>query len=331
VRGRAALLRARHRQMVGELEACEQLLHEVLGVDDSRWELIQAEATGVLGSLARLQSRWDEARLLLDEALSGVPASEWLLRARICHELAMIERRCGQHGPASEFYGEAARLYLLAGDRLGAARCEQGLGFIANDRNDHAQARAIFEELLPVLEDLGDRIALAATIDGLASARMGVGDLVEAGAGHLRAWTMMEETGSPAAFISALNYVLVLLMQRDFGEAELVLQAIAEPVSGPAFATWRPQYLAYHLPCDAAGKDWESWDRHFAEIEAALADRPPSPIDVARAAEVASRRASESGDEARSEQAVELARRMWRLAGDEDRLARLDEDAATIH
>ena len=331
LQGQAQLLRARSHQMLGDLDGCELLLHQVLGVDDPRWELVQAEATGVLGSVARLRSRMDEARLLLEEALQGMPPHQPLLRARVLHELAMIERRTGQLGPAARSYGDAAREYLLAGDRLGAARCEQGLGFIANDRGDFVEARRIFEELLPILEGLGDRIALAATIDGLAAARMGAGDLVEAGAGHLRAWTMMEETGSPAAFISALNYVLVLLMQRDFGEAELVLQAIAAAVQRPAFVTWRSQYLVYHLPCDAARRDWGAWDGHMAEIEAALQVRPSSPTDVGRAAEVACRRAGESGDHGRSRQALEVARSMWRLAGDEDRLARLEEDLATVH
>ena len=329
--GRALLLRAGVDQMLGNLDGCEELLHRVLGVDDPRWDLIQAEATGLLGSVARLRSRWDEARLLLDEALQGIPASEPLLRARVLHNLAMIERRTGYHAPAALYYGDASEYYLLAGDRLGAARCEQGLGFIANDRGDHVSARRIFESLLPILEELGERIALAATIDGLAAARMAAGDLVEAGAGHLRAWTMMEETGSPAAFISALNYVLVLLLQRDFREAELVLQAIEQAVRQPAFSSWRCQYLVYHLACDAARGDWDSWDRHHEEVEAGLSVRPPSPSDVARAAEVAARRAEESGDAERALQALELARSMLRLAGDEDALAALDEDLATVH
>jgi len=330
-RGRALLLQGRQSMMLGDLDGCEELLHQVLGVDDPRWDLVQTEATGVMGSVARLRSRYDEARLLLDEALQGMAADQPLLRARALHELAMIERRTGQHAPAARYYGEAGESYLLAGDRLGSARCEQGLGFIANDRGDHVAARQIFEPLLPLLEELGDRIALAATIDGLAAARMAAGDLVEAGAGHLRAWTMMEETGSPAAFISALNYVLVLHLQRDFGEAELVLQAIETAVRQPAFDSWRSQYLVYHLACDAARSDWEAWDKHQSEAMQALAVRPPSPTDVARSAEVAARRAGESGDGERARQALDLARMMWRLAGDEDALAALEEDLATVH
>ena len=304
VRPRLALGLARAALVFGELDRAEGLLHEVLGLPGALGAEITA-ATGALGSVARLRGRHDEARLLLEEARSGCEHGPLHVRARVLHELAMMDRRAGRHAEAANLYRAAAADYASLGDVWGAARCEQGLGFIHNDLGRHAEAAAVFQGLLPQLEALGDRVVLAATIDGLAAARFGQGDLVAAGVGHLEAWTMLEETGAPMALISALNYATVLLEQGELDEARLVLGAVGEAAASPAMQSWRSLYAALCLPCDAARGDWVALDAHRAEVEAE--EHPVSPRDVVRAARLAADVTRRQGERGRAEGLERLA------------------------
>lgn len=114
------------------------------------------------GAIARLSPRAGACVAMTDLSLAAVDRSPAYKAAR---GLGKYGRFVGLD--FSEPLRRATEVARTHGDTAAAANCLQRLGDIALDRSDHTEARACFEQALPLFQQVGHVLGEATCIEGL--------------------------------------------------------------------------------------------------------------------------------------------------------------------
>jgi non-specific serine/threonine protein kinase len=122
--------------------------------------LVRARALDGAGFLALTQADFVEGRMLLEESLAlWRAAGDAAGIAHACYALGIAALWLADYDAAHALFEESLARYRAMDDRLGMARALQRLGLHAFfSRDDHAAARARFEESLAILGELEDEI-----------------------------------------------------------------------------------------------------------------------------------------------------------------------------
>src|SRR2546423_209006 len=99
------------RQIDGLQEEAKNLISEAEGIFEGLGDAEKvAEAQSELASCYWREGAYDEARVMLKEALSRLPADEIELRARVLVRLAIVEKTANRYDTALEILDETAPL-----------------------------------------------------------------------------------------------------------------------------------------------------------------------------------------------------------------------------
>ncbi|KZT51074.1 hypothetical protein CALCODRAFT_512921 [Calocera cornea HHB12733] len=121
-----------------------------------------AECARRLGDMSRIQSRYDEALALLNEATMAFEViHDPLGVARCLRKMADVRRMQSNHEEAVPLFQRAMSAFKDLGHRRGAAQCMRGLGEVLRIQSRYKEALPLFEQAKSVFEDLGQPLAAA--------------------------------------------------------------------------------------------------------------------------------------------------------------------------
>jgi predicted ATPase/DNA-binding CsgD family transcriptional regulator/Tfp pilus assembly protein PilF len=129
---------------------------------------VRAQVLYGAGALARHQGDYDNARALLEEALSlyrelgdrsGV--------ANALTTLGVVARLAVDLGVARELLVESLEVKRALGDQRGVAISLNNLGLVASDEGDDVEAKALLEESVALRRNAGDLAGVAGTLSNL--------------------------------------------------------------------------------------------------------------------------------------------------------------------
>ncbi|XXX77239.1 tetratricopeptide repeat protein [Sorangium sp. So ce134] len=167
----------------GGAEAAARLAPETANVDAMiRRGLEQADTERWMDAAAALTRfahfSGNAAPLSLARALEAARRGGDTRREALCIEsLGDIARARSQHEEARARYDQALPLYRKVGDVRGEANCIKGLGDIARARSQHEEARARYDQALPLYRKVGNVLGEASCIQSL-------GDIARARSQH---------------------------------------------------------------------------------------------------------------------------------------------------
>ncbi|HYU32087.1 MAG TPA: tetratricopeptide repeat protein [Thermoanaerobaculia bacterium] len=141
---------------------------------DPRIDLAEFDAAWGLGDFARCR---DAAQRAVQKA-EARSATVLLAMGRVSRGWALS--RLGQGDAALADFRAAGAIYRRMGDRGAAAGARAAEALIHQSQGKPAEARQIYEEVLPVLHEIGDRTREAKTLNNFAALVGGAGDKARA-------------------------------------------------------------------------------------------------------------------------------------------------------
>jgi tetratricopeptide (TPR) repeat protein len=118
-------------------------------------------------------------------------------RANVLWAMGCLATDQGDYAEARALHEERLAIMRELGDRLGVARGLTGLAWIATERGDYSTSRALHEESLAIMRDLGDRRYIAYGLQGLGRIAAVQGDRIAARTHYEEALAIMREVGDP--------------------------------------------------------------------------------------------------------------------------------------
>jgi non-specific serine/threonine protein kinase len=185
----------------------------------------RAKALLGAGALARNQSDYERARVLLEESLALLRANEDLegIGAAL-QEIGNVADDQGRHDDALARYQESLAIRRRLGDRIGEAALLHNLGVVAQARGDHERARSLYRESLAIKRELGNEAGEANTLNALGSVDLDLGDFDSAKREHEQALALhrrLRHRGGIAYSLHELGRVAIAA--RDFNKARAFL------------------------------------------------------------------------------------------------------------
>jgi tetratricopeptide (TPR) repeat protein len=182
------------------------------------------------GEVLYAQSRFDEARVKMEEARQQFQKGGQRLNAAIClRSLGDILRRQSQLDLAWDTLQEARRQFDGVGDRLGSAFCLRSLSNIRRLQSRYDEARKMLSEARVQFQALGHGLGAARCLRSLGDILVMQNQFDEAATvlenGHSRFKAIGHELGA-ARCRQTLGEVL--RKQRRFSEAQKVLEEVLE-------------------------------------------------------------------------------------------------------
>jgi predicted ATPase/class 3 adenylate cyclase/Tfp pilus assembly protein PilF len=183
---------------LGRLEAEHDNLRAVLRWARERqtWEEGLRLAAALM-PFWEVRGHWGEGRDWLQVWLAGVrpPGVPSGVLGRALHTAGRLAYLQGDYGPATAMYEEALALHRELGDELAIAASLNGLGAVANRQGEYGRATAQFEEALALFRERGDRLGIAQAANGLGNAATRQGELGRATALYEEALALRRELG----------------------------------------------------------------------------------------------------------------------------------------
>ncbi|MCB9763734.1 MAG: tetratricopeptide repeat protein [Alphaproteobacteria bacterium] len=229
---------------------------------------LKVDTLGEFGEVMLRQARFDDAAAVLDQVL---------------HTLQEVD--------APQLHARTAML----------------MGKLCLARNDNAEAARWIRKGKAIFERLGQRNAVANSLNVLGDIARIQGDLDTAEHHYRAAIEGYRAIGAGHEVYSQLNLVLVLVEKGRFAEARSTTEAILAEMED---AGRRGMVAIAHvllLPALAGLGDGAAFDRHLLDARALLDETHLLDIDLARAALRAAEALDARGDRARAARAAELA------------------------
>jgi len=304
----------------------EQIARRVVGApapqQRDRWEAVlvralMAQAQGVYerGEQSRAVNYYQQARVRAEER-GDIPAI-----VRSIQGLADAAYRLGDLDGAARLYGEGLVRAQEAKLETAMAEAHWGIGYVALWKADYESARVHFLEQRRLLTAQGNQLGIARATNGLGELARLEGDLETAERDYRRALSLHHAIGSSGTLVTRLNLALVLLIREDHAAAERLLTPLLRELNRSGE---RGHLTAAHcqlLPCRAAARDWEGWDRDLAMAEKLLEETALKDGDVALSLELAGELAQKNGQPVRALRALEQANDQWQILGRTDKQA----------
>jgi tetratricopeptide (TPR) repeat protein len=191
---------------------------------------VAARMLNELGTIHRLQARFEEAALEFTQALEGFrsigdPSGEaWALS-----NLGLTLRKLGDSGGAREAFATAVDLWRKADDReeqrFGLARSLNNLGMALRDEEDFEGARELFEEALAIRHKIGDADGVSRTLNNLGRVAILEEDPQRAAALHTQALEIRRAIGDEHGVArTAGQLALALAGLERLDEADALLE-----------------------------------------------------------------------------------------------------------
>lgn len=291
------------------------------------WRDLAALACEQVGAAYRTRSAFDDARQWISKALRGYEyLGDRSGRARSERLLGWVDILQGRIEDADARVQAALAGFTDAEDALGVAQCHRSLGDIARLQGDFDLAKREFETALEGFEALGYAAGISECVHGLAEVQRYSGDLDAAAVNYIRSIELEQAVGSTRPAIPTLNLGLCELAREDYPRAqELLSQALVsfENAGQHGYAAVAHSCL---LPATAGAGDVDSFDAHYQEAVAGLAECSFVDPDIAEAAELAYRLLMDCEPE-RAERARGLALEQWMALERTDRIEALNAAA----
>jgi predicted ATPase len=246
--GEDEAVRAAHADfLVGLLERAEPY-----GVDQVQWlDVLEAERANVLGAMSWARStQRSELQLRLAAGIAPVwelhghlaEGAHWLAHAIDASTGQLNEHRADalvgaahlarsrlDFGRARALLEEALRTVEELGDARRRARCLKDLGIVAGESGDHPTASHLFEQSIVAFRVVGDRLGEAQSLNNLALSTEALGDIRGGLVMYARALTVLREIGDMLSVARLLNNVGSALAQ--IGKYELAAAAMTRALA----------------------------------------------------------------------------------------------------
>jgi predicted ATPase/class 3 adenylate cyclase len=135
---------------------------------------------GALGRFWRYRAYFTEGRSWLERALAEGPAGMTQDRAKALHGAGVLARQQSDYRQAAVLLDEALAHYRELGDEHGVADALDGLGNVALGQGDLERAEKLFEEVLRLWRSQEDTNGIARALDDLGSVAQSRGELERA-------------------------------------------------------------------------------------------------------------------------------------------------------
>jgi CHAT domain-containing protein/Tfp pilus assembly protein PilF len=229
----------------GDYPTAQGLLDEAISIYQRTGLAAQAVAVrrdlaGALAGMGDLQAARDElsqAQAAAEE--HGLPAG---IRGNVSLSRADLATILNDHPEAERLYRESSRLYRQAGDAVGQAEADQGLGRLLLERGDYRRARALLVSALRAQRSAGNRRAAGVTQLSLGDVAAEQGDTATARRAYQGARAEFEALGDVVANAAARGALAELDL--DAGESAVAVAgyrqalALVEDRRAPD-VTWR--------------------------------------------------------------------------------------------
>lgn len=225
-----------------------------------------------------------------------------------CHSLmGEISRMAGRLDDAREAYQNALTAFEAHEDRVGLGNALAGLAYTCRQQGEHEEAEALMERALSSFRAAHHRLGVASSLNNLGEMARFAGDLERAEACYRKAIDASHGVHAHEVTLFHVNFAILLLARRQFDAARPWLERALNELERSGQRIFLGFVHAELLPCCAAARDWEAWERHIGHARSELQASGMHDEDIARPAEIA-------GDLARDAQRPDAALEAYALA-----------------
>ena len=164
--------------------------------DTSRIDLEESRIASSLSDFKRQQAAADQA------VNHGRAAGATLLVAQALQREAQARERMGQTRQTTDLLHQARDLFTAAGDRRGAAHCEDNLGDELFDEGNYQEAEKHYEDALKVFEEIGAQRSMRGTSERIGNVYYSEGKLNEARKSYAQALAFDQQVRDPGGLSS---------------------------------------------------------------------------------------------------------------------------------
>jgi len=197
--GAAAGQLADYAQALGWFEAERQVLISAVSLADKTGSNTHAwQLPWAMGAFLQPRGHWQDWAAIQRTALAAATRLDDIAAQAVSGRLlAMACANLGDHDQARGHYASSLTLYQRLGDRLGEARIQHNLAWVAEHQARYADALVHSEEAVRLFQAIGDKAAEAAALNGVGWCHDLLGDYQQARVFCRRSLALCAETGQP--------------------------------------------------------------------------------------------------------------------------------------
>ena len=227
------------------LEAAYRRIKSMPASDER--DALQGEVAATLATMISLYGDLTQAQNMAQEALSLLPASDLISRARALRVLGVVAGQMGDMASSLAYFMEGSELALQAGNRFLTAEILSQLGVSYQHLAQLDQAVAVYQRILSLDKDSENFAPASMGYLGLAEIEIERNHLDQAET-YLRMSIQLCKQGG-IGYAMRPSYYLMAIVQAARGDHQQALQelCIAETLYGGAGSRERAASLAWYL------------------------------------------------------------------------------------
>jgi len=234
-----------------------------------------------------------------------------------------------QERQAAALFQSAIKHFSQVNYQPGLAHGLRCLGCTIAESNPD-QASDLYRRSLGMFERLGYRSGEARCRNDLAELARLRGDLEAAEDGYRRTLALCSSLQSGDSVVVQSNLALVYLEQRRYTEARQSLEACRKTAEASGRRLILASIQVFLVRCAAAERDWKAWDRYFVQALASIRETGVVDRDIARQMQLAGEHALEAGELGRTQDALRVAARLWRIRKQNDEAERIEKGLTSV-
>ena len=253
------------------------------------WRRLHVEACIQCARATFHRGETREARQLYDEAMGALDELHESLREpfmlRIEIGRARIAQRGGEHEEARAQFVLARERAVILGDKLALATTLNGLGDVARQRSELGDARRYAERALEITQEIGNYVLIADCTNDLAEVARLEGDLEGAREYAERAVEYYESVGSSQSMRVRRNLGFIALGMEQFEQAAEIFSRLLAHFGLTHDHSQLAMALVGNLPCLAYKQEWEALEVAMIRAKHLLHETQRHDPDVSVACE----------------------------------------------